>query len=349
MKPRVLVGPAHVAKVHGTFVQVLDDAGLERIYPAKAIQMTEAEVAPQLEGVRYSLAGSEPYSRATINALPELCVIARAGVGWDAVDVEAATEAGVIVTYAPGTNHEAVGEQVMLLILGLAKSLLHQHHRILAGEWPRKAYLPIRGKTLSIIGLGRTGRASALRAQAFGMKVIAAEIAPDLTWMQQHGITLVSQEQALRDADYLTLHVPLTPITTHLIRRETLAMMKPTAFLINAARGPVVNEPDLYDALKDRRIAGAGLDVFEEEPLAKGHPFTTLDNVILSAHTAGVDLQSRDEMVLRAAEAIVAIHRGDWPIDWVVNPEVLDRRRKKLILNPLELSGMLPCVSAYSP
>ncbi|VTS03505.1 phosphoglycerate dehydrogenase [Tuwongella immobilis] len=327
MKPKVLVGPSHVAHIQDGFVTTLDDAGLERVYPPRAVQMIEAEVAPALRGVRYSLAGSEPYSRATIESSPDLRVIARAGVGWDAVDVDAATDAGVIVTYAPGTNHEAVGEHTLLLILALAKSFLHQHNRILAGEWPRKAYQPIRGKTLGIIGLGRTGKATATRALAFGMRVIASEIAPDSEFLARYPVELVSQEQVLRQADFLSLHVPLTPLTRHLMNRETLSAMKPTAYLINCSRGTVVHEPELFEALSQKQIAGAGLDVFDEEPLAADHPFRQLTNVLFTAHTAGVDLQSRDEMVQRAADAIVRIHRGEWPEEWIVNPEVRSRRR----------------------
>jgi len=142
----------------------------------------------------------------------------------------------------------------------------------------------------------------------------------------KHGITLVPLERLLAEADYLTLHIPLTPESSNLINRESLRRMKPSAFLINTARGGLVCEADLLEALTSGRLAGAGLDVFEQEPPPPS-PLFALNNVVLTAHTAGVDLQSRDDMALSAAQAIVSLSRGEWPAEKVVNPEVRDRFR----------------------
>jgi D-3-phosphoglycerate dehydrogenase len=285
--------------------------------------MTEAELSTLLPGCVASLAGSEPYTRRVIEAGAKagLKVIARAGVGYDAVDVQAATDNGVIVCYAPGSNHEAVGEHAMLLLLALAKNLLMQHVETKAGRWPRKAQHPVREKTLGVIGLGRTGSATAVRAKSFRMNVIACDPYIDPVKAAEIGVKLVSLDDLLATSDFISLHVPLTPETRNLIRAETLTKMKPAAMVVNTARGEVVNDPDLYEALKAKRIAAAGLDVFEHEPL-KDHPFQTLDNVILTAHTAGVDFRSREDMVNFAARAIVEILAGRWPAEWVVNPEV---------------------------
>src|SRR5262249_1476494 len=143
----------------------------------------------------------------------------------------------------------------------------------------------------------------------------------------QHGVTLVGLEQLLREADFVSLHVPLTPESRHLINRRTLALMKPTAFLVNTARGGLVSEADLLEALRRGQIAGAGLDVFEEEPATKDNPLFALDNVVLTPHAAGVDLQSRDDMALSTAEAIAALSRGEWPAEKIVNPEVRGKFR----------------------
>ena len=323
MKPRVLFGPAPMRDIPHCYEPVLTAAGFELVYPPAARQMTEAELSTLLPGCVASLAGSEPYTRSVIEAGAKagLRVIARAGVGYDAVDVQAATDNGVIVCYAPGSNHEAVGEHALLLILALAKNLLMQHVETKAGRWPRKAQHPVREKTLGVIGLGRTGTATAVRAKAFRMNVIACDPYIDPAKATAMGVKLVSLDELLAESDFISLHVPLTPETRNLVRTETLAKIKPTAVLVNTARGEVVNEPDLYEALKAKRIAAAGLDVFEHEPL-KDQPFQTLDNVILTAHTAGVDFRSREDMVNFAARAIVEIFADRWPAEWVVNPEV---------------------------
>jgi len=254
--------------------------------------------------------------------LPELKVVARAGVGWDAVDVQAATDHGVVVTIAPGTNQESVAEHTFLLMLALARNLLGQHLQIKDGQWPRKANLPLRGRTLGLVGLGRIGKAVASRAIAFGMKIMAYEPYPDPAFIEKHGIKLTTIEDVLKHSDFISLHLPMSPESKHLVNSRTLALMKPTAFLINTSRGGIIDEPALYEALKDKKIAGAGLDVFDEEPPGAAHPLLSLDNVVLTAHTAGVDLQSRDEMALLAARCIARISAGEWPAECIVNPEV---------------------------
>lgn len=323
MPPRVLIAPSHLPEIEPVYGPLLRARGAELVYPPRPAQMTEAELLSTLPGCVASLAGSEPYTRRVIRAAADsgLKLIARAGVGTDGIDVAAATEAGVLVTYAPGTNHEAVGETALLLILALAKRFVHQHAEIRAGRWPRRAYEPVRGKTLGVVGLGRTGQATATRALAFGMRVVATDPVRD----ESFGVPFVALEELLAESDYVTLHVPLTPLTRELIRAETLALMKPTARLINCSRGEVVHEADLLAALTSGRLAGAGLDVFTREPPGD-NPLTKLDNVVLTAHTAGVDWRSRDDMARVPAEAIAAFLAGEpVPAVWVLNAEVLGR------------------------
>lgn len=320
--PKVMIASAPLAKVKGDFLTVLRNGGFEPVYPKAAVQMTEAELLEQMIGVSASLAGSEPYTRKVFEKIPQLKVVARAGVGYDAVDVKAATDHGVVVCITPGTNQDAVAEHCFMLLLALAKNLLPQHVPIREGKWVRTVNQPVRGRTLGLVGLGRIGKSMTKRALAFGMKVIAYEPFPDHAFVETHGVRLVALDDLLREADYVSLHLPAMEGTFKLINAERLKLMKPTAFLINTARGTVIDEPALYEALRDKRIAGAGLDVFDEEPPAKDNPLRQLDNVVLTAHTAGVDTQSRDDMARKAAECIVAIARGEWPIDCIVNPEV---------------------------
>ncbi len=319
--PKVIIAPQTLAGVGGPYLDAFRAAGYELFYPAKPAQMNEEELVGALAGACASLAGSEPYTRRVLAANPQLRVIARAGVGYDAVDLAAATEHGVAVTIAPNTNQDAVAEHTFALMLALVKNLVGQHNGTVAGGWPRQANLPLRGRTLGLAGLGRIGKAVALRGVAFGMPLLAYEPFPDRAFAEKHGVTLVPFERLLAESEFVSLHLPMSAESKHLINRKTLALMRPTAFLVNTARGGLVCEADLYEALKARRIAGAGLDVFEQEPPGK-IPLFDLDNVVITPHAAGVDTQSRDDMALSAAEAIVALLRGEWPAEKVVNPEV---------------------------
>jgi D-3-phosphoglycerate dehydrogenase/(S)-sulfolactate dehydrogenase len=249
-------------------------------------------------------------------------------VGYDSVDVPSATAHGVAVTITPGTNHDAVAEHAFALLLALAKDVVHQHQQTIQGGWSRQPTVPVRGQTLGIVGLGRIGKAMALRALAFGMKVLATEKLPDEDFIRRHGIELVPLEELLRRSDFVSLHAPYTPETHHLIRAETLRLMKPTAFLINTARGGLVCERDLLEALQTGQLRGAGLDVFEKEPPGD-NPLFRLPNVIVTPHMAGVDTQSLREMAEMAARTIVGILRGEWFEDGrIVNPEVRPRLRR---------------------
>src|SRR5205807_8300396 len=206
------------------------------------------------------------------------------------------------------------------------RDLVAQHLGVKAGGWPRKTTLPLRGQALGIAGLGRIGKAVALRGEAFGMRLLAYDPYPDHAFAAAHNVTFVPFERLLAESDFLSLHLPVSAETRHLINRKTLARMKPTAFLVNTARGALVNEADLLEALRGRRIAGAGLDVFEQEPPGKS-PLFELDNILLTPHGAGTDVKSRDDMALSAAEAIVSLSRGEWPAEKIDNPEVRPRFR----------------------
>ena len=318
---KILIAPAQLAGLEAAFVPALRNAGFELVYPKRRAQMIESELLEALRGIKAVVAGSEPYTRKVLDAHPQLRVIARAGVGYDAVDVLAATDHRIAVCITPNTNQDAVAEHTFALILALAKEIIPQHRDTVASKWPRKANLPLRGRTLGIAGLGRIGKAVAIRGQCFGMKLLAYEPFPDHAFIKQYGIDLVPFDRLLAESDYLSLHMPATAESKHLINRMTLAKMKPTAFFVNTARGALVNEADLVDALKNKRIAGAAIDVFEDEPPGD-HALFHMDNVVVTPHAAGVDLQSRDDMAYSAAQAIISLSRGDWPAEKVVNPEV---------------------------
>ena len=323
--PKVLIATAMLAGLEGAFLDLLRGARFEVVYPRTRKQLTEAELLAELGGVTASLAGSEPYTRRVIEACPQLAVIARNGVGYDAVDVTAATERGIAVAVTPGANHESVAEHTLALMLTLARSILPQHAAIQAGGWQRDVGVPLRGRTLGLVGLGRIGREVAIRAAAFRMRVLACDPAADAGYARERGIEIVALDELLRASDFVSLHVPMTTECRRLIDGRALSLMKPTAFLINTARGGLVCEESLARALKERGIAGAGLDVFADEPPPADHPLLGMENVICTAHTAGVDAQARDDMALLAAQAIVALSRGEWSQATVVNPQCRTR------------------------
>lgn len=323
---RVLIGPATLAQVDSDYRSILESAGLELVFPRQKTQMTETELLDQLTGCVASLAGSEPYTRRVFERHPQLRIIARAGVGYDAIDLAAASDFGVPVAVSPG-NSEGVAEHAIMLMLALAKSLIDQHTAIVAGDWPRRSVRPLRGQTLAILGLGRIGKALTLRARAMGLRVIAHDPVPDHDFARVHDVHLVSTEECFSRGDFVSLHYPLTAATYRGVGRGVLPLMKPTAYLVNTARGGLIDEAALLEALQSGRIAGAALDVLEHEPPPPDHPFRKLPNVVLTAHTAGVDTASRDAMARMAARTIVGYLAGEWPGDVIVNPESRDRAR----------------------
>jgi phosphoglycerate dehydrogenase-like enzyme len=324
---KVLIAPPGLAEFNGEYRRVLREAGFELVFADRASGWTESRLIEGLSDKEAVLAGSEVYSRRVIESCSKLTVIARQGVGHDAVDLEAATTAGIVVTNTPGSNHEAVAEHAFGLILALAKNFFGQDREMRLGGWPRRPTLPVRSRTLGIVGLGRIGKAVATRGAAFGMTIMAADIAPDREFIASHGIELAIYERVVREADYLTFHVPLTSLTRHMLDGQALAEMKAGAFVVNTSRGGVIDEQALLEALKRHRIAGAALDVYENEP-ARSHDLFGLNNVILTAHSAGIDQRSRADMALFAAQAIASLAKGEWPEGKVINPDVRGRLRR---------------------
>lgn len=321
---RVLITPTTLKNIEGRYRTLLTEAGMEIVTPPEPWdhQLREEELFQLLPGIDATVAGMEPYNAKVLAAHPQLKVIARVGVGYDAVDVDAATSQGVAVTITPGANHDTVAEHAFSLLLAWAKHVTIGDREVRQGQWNRNVTVPIRGGTMGIVGLGRIGQAMALRAQAFGMKVIAYEVKPDAAFVARQQIQLVDLPTLFSTSDVVSLHAPATPATKHMVNAQTLGLMKPNAFLLNTARGGLIDEEALYMALKLGRIAGAGLDVFAQEPPPKDHPFFQLENIVMTPHTAGTDVQSRLDMAELASKAIVELAAGRWPEQLVVNQAV---------------------------
>jgi phosphoglycerate dehydrogenase-like enzyme len=324
--PKVLIAPLALANLEGQHLQILRDAGFELVFPKLPHQLTEEELLHFLPGASAAIAGMEPYSPRVLDACPTLRAIARVGVGYDAVDIPAATARGVAVTIAPGTNQDSVAEHTFCFILGLSRRLVEKHNSMKAGRWERGITQPVRGATLGIVGLGRIGKAVAIRGEAFGMRLIAYEPFPDNAFAAAHRIELVALERLLTESDFVSLHLPLDAASRHMINKRTLGMMKKSAYLVNTARGGLINEHDLAEALRARTIAGAALDVFDREPPIDS-PLPAQENVLLTPHEAGIDRKSLQDMAMSASQAVVDLCKGHWPQEKIVNPAVKEKFR----------------------
>jgi D-3-phosphoglycerate dehydrogenase len=323
----MIVPEAMREKHDAPYTRLLLDAGFEVLYPRNP-QLArglggEEETISELQGVEAVLAGGgEPYTERVLAALPQLRVIARAGVGYDRIDVQAATRHGIVVTITPTANHEAVAEHALALMLAVAKNIIPNDQTVRQGGWRGALGRPLRGQTLGIVGLGRIGRSLAHRAVALGMKVIAYDVHTPHEFIERYGIRMVPLEELLAQSDVISVHCPLTPDTQGLFRREVFSKCKRGAIFINTARGGLVVERDLYQALTDGTLAGAGLDVFEVEPTTADNPLFRLPNVVLSPHVASADTRAMDDMGCEAAQCIVRLWRNEWPEDAVVNREL---------------------------
>jgi D-3-phosphoglycerate dehydrogenase len=282
---KVLVTNASFAKYSKRAEEILQDYGLE-IIRVKQPVTGENDLLGQLDDVVAIITGLEPVTGKVINSAPRLRVIVKHGIGVDNIDLDAAKEKGVIVANSPGTNREAVADLVFGLMLSLARKIPQSDRQVREGKWPKVFGQSVWGKTLGIIGLGVIGKSVAQRAKGFNMKVLAFDKYWDEEFASANGIIRSEVDEILKESDFVTMHVPLMKETRNLIGEKQISIMKPTAYLINAARGGVVDEDALYKALKEGRIAGAGIDVFSTEPPTQS-PLLGLQNVILTPHMGG--------------------------------------------------------------
>ncbi len=323
--PTVMFTPEALVRVEGPWVDMLVAAGFRVDYPEDRTFTRglcgQAETIRVLRDADAIIAGAEFLSAEVLAELPKLRVIARAGVGYDRVDVAAATRLGIPLTITPTANHEAVAETVFALMFAIAKSVIENDARVRNGGWRRGPTQPIRGMTLGLFGLGRIGRSTATRARAMGMTVIATETNPNMSFANQHEIELVDFETLLERSDYLSVHCPLNTETRGMFNHNVFEKMQAGSVFINTARGELVNEPDLVEALKGH-LGAAGLDVFAEEPALADNPLFQCKNLVASPHLGGADTLAQRSMAIEAADCIIKLSRNEWPGAAVVNNEL---------------------------
>ncbi|MDP8982783.1 MAG: hydroxyacid dehydrogenase [Acidobacteriota bacterium] len=250
---------------------------------------------------------SSRFTQDVFRQCPGLKLVSLWGTGTDNVDLAGAAKHGVTITNTPGVSAFSVAEHALALMLAAARTIPAQDAAVRGGAWPRGQGIELRGKTLGIVGLGAIGRRFAELGQAIGMRVVAWTMHPN----PGMGIELTELDELLRSSDVVSIHVRLSPQTTGLIGTRQFGLMKPSALLINTARGAIVEEAALVDALGTKRIAGAGLDVFTSEPLPPGHPLTQLPNVVLTPHSAGITPEALEAGLQMAIENVWSFLAGN--------------------------------------
>lgn len=315
---RVLVTPTSYGRSDPRLRAELEAAVGEVIYNTLGRPLTSEELRALLPGCDGYIAGLDVIDRAALEAADRLKVIARYGVGIDNIDLAAAAEKSIVVTNTPLANASSVAELTIALMLALARSLPTLVAQTKAGQWPRTTGLTLEGKTVGLIGLGAIGKQVARRLRCFGCRIVAYDPAADTAFAAAHGVELSSLDEVLRQADFLSLHVPLTSETRGMVNTQFLARMKPGAFLINTARGEIVDETALLEALQSGHLRGAALDVFSRQPPDPNHPLLALPQVIATPHCGAHTDGALNAMGWGALRDCLAVLRGEEPAHRVI-------------------------------
>ena len=323
MSWKVLITARTFKEVGGPAAELLQSAGCDVIIPAKFGGLDAAELLPVLEGKDAVLCSPDEYSAAVLGspAAARLKIISRWGVGYDSIDITAATRLGIVVGYTPNLLNETVADYTFALILSIARRIHEGHLGMANGGWKFVWGRDVFGKTLGVVGCGRIGQAVARRGAGFSLRMLGYDVVASPS-AEKIGVQMVSLGELLAQSDFVTLHAALTSENRGLIGEKELRGMKPTAYLINAGRGALVDEIALARALTEGWIAGAALDAFTQEPLPANHPLRLAPNVLLTPHQASFARETGERVTLAAAQAIVDLMNGRPPHS-VVNPEVL--------------------------
>jgi D-3-phosphoglycerate dehydrogenase len=292
----------------------------------------EDDVIRVTENADAVIIGYASLSRKVIRSLRRCAIIAMNGAGFDNVDVEAATDEGILLVNCPDYCFEEVADHTMAMILSCARGIFQYDRRIRDRIWDHKSAGPrerIRESVLGLIGFGRVAQAVAARARSFGMRVVASDPFVTDRVFEAQGVQSASSQETFAVADYLSIHVPLTKETRKSIGAEQLSLMKRSAFVINTCRGGVVDEEALYEALKIGIIRGAALDVLEEEPPNFDNPLLSLDNVLITPHAAFYSEEAMVEVRSRSSQAVVKVFKGELP-DHIVNRKVLESGKLRM-------------------
>jgi D-3-phosphoglycerate dehydrogenase len=306
---RVLISTVPFGEVDRRSLSLLEAEGVEYLLNPLGRRLREDELADLVGEVDVLIAGTEPITAAVMDRGTRLRLISRVGIGLDSVDLLAARQRGILVSYTPDAPAPAVAEMTIGLLLSLLRSLARADRGMRGGVWHRIVGRRLAGLTVGVIGVGRVGKRVIRHLQGFGPLILANDLSPDIGFGTAFGVQWVDKETIYRQADIITLHLPLTTLTRNLIARREIELMKPEALLINTSRGGMVNEHDLTQALKGGRLAGAALDVFAQEPYSG--ELVAVENCILTCHMGSMSRDCRARMELEASEEALRYLRGE--------------------------------------
>ena len=292
---------------------VLTDAGVEVVEADMKVEMSEDRLIELLSGVDGGVVGVVPMTARVMQSSPKLKVISMHGVGIDHIDLEAAASLGIVVANCPGANDQAVADLAIGLMIAAARQIPMADHSLRNLQWGRYSGSELWKKNMGLVGFGRIGRGVAKRALGFDMQVLVYDPYISDHQIDLPGVKLASLEQVVRSSDFLSLHAALTEETRSMIGEDQFRAMKPTAYLINTARGGLIDETALYNALTEKQIAGAALDVFAEEP-PWGSPLLGLDNLLLTPHIGAHTQEAIERMGIMAAQNVVLTLQGGQPL-----------------------------------
>jgi D-3-phosphoglycerate dehydrogenase len=319
----VLVTPTTFGKDDPALKSTLEKTVGRVIYNPANRPLAVPELVPLVKNIDGYIAGLDQVDASVIEAANRLKVIARYGVGVDRVDVEAATRRGIAVTNTPGANSVAVAELTVGFMLALGRSICRLDQSTRGGEWHRNSGVGLRHKTIGLVGFGSIGREVASRLKGFGCRILVSDPCVSPECAEDHDVHPVSLDQLLATCDFVSLHASLNPATAGMVDRAFLQRMKPGSFLVNTARGELIDEPSLQQALERGHLRGAALDCFSKEPPGADHPLLRLPQVIVTPHTGSHTDEATNTMGWMSLEACLAVLQGERP-EHIINPEVLE-------------------------
>lgn len=301
---KILVTPRSFAKHDPKPMEMLQEKGFEIVKNPYPRPLTEEEISELIKDVDGVIIGVDPLNKSVLERAEKLKAISKYGVGVDNIDIEYAKQKGIKVSRTIGANFDAVADFAICLMLAVARKIVVIDRECRKSNWNKIMSLEIYGKTLGIIGTGHIGKGVAKRARGFDMNIIAYDVFHDEEFAKEYGVKYVPLEELYRKADIITLHVPLLEETKNMIGKKEFNMMKKNAILINTARGGLIDEDALYEALKNNVIYGAGIDVFEQEP-PKNQKLFELDNIVISSHSGASTYEAVDKMGIMAVENLI--------------------------------------------
>ncbi len=309
--PVVFIATSPFGKAGRKPLDLLEETGWKLVHNPHGRRLKAGEIAGLIQDVDAVIAGTEPYTREILQGANRLKVISRVGIGLDNVDMKACKELGIGVTYTPEAPSQAVAELTVCNIINLSRHVLSSDRSVRETTWNRHMGVLLEEMTIGVVGVGRIGKRACKLLQPFNTKILACDLKPDFQFGKEYGLEWVAKNELFQSSDLVTLHIPYHAHNHHFVDRETISRMKTGSYLINTSRGGIVDEEALTDALLQKHLGGAALDVFEKEPYEG--IMAQLDNVILTAHIGASARASRFLMERGAAEDCIRVLRGQPP------------------------------------